>query len=386
MEQESIDSGKFSLKALFACMAVMCVPFATIDIKGIGVLLLITAPLLFLSIINSKFLLPFKQVPLVLFFTYGIISSFMSPSFSTNYLYQYIKIILLIGCIYLNKFTLKEQKLLILSSCISCVLICFFMLSGNSNIAYVEGRATISVFGASQDPNYIAYAFFFSFAVMLNTFLTNRKILFKAFSLVGLAIILYCVLRTGSRGSMISCAALIVVFSLHRYKGSYKTILIVCTIIVGVLLLYPFIIDMLPDDIARRFTYAHLMHNNGSNRGDIWITAIDALKSSPIHALFGYGSGSSVAVIGRATHNYILQILLENGFVGLILMTLFIVPNLVLLIKSNRTIALSVYVACLVMSLTLSVNTSYYFWVTLLLCIVCDKVDNNTPLIREGNL
>lgn len=368
------------LITLFVFLTALCVPFATVDIAGFGVLLIITIPLFFLTIISKirkgSIIISKPSIYLFFFILYSIVSCAWSPSFSTYFMYQFAKTALLIICLYANAFSIKEQKTIIIGASLSCLLICFFMLSGSSAIEYVEGRATISVFGASQDPNYIAYAFFFAFAIFLDGLFAKKRIIRKIICAICLIVILYCALLTGSRGSWISITAIVIVYSFSKYGRNWKTFLLTAILIIAVIYIYPLILQLLPNDLARRFTYEHLMHNNGSNRLEIWKTTINILKESPLQVIFGFGTGSSVSVVGRATHNYFLQLLLEEGIIGLILFISFSVYWIKNLIKQHSTISLCVFVACIVMSFTLSVNTSYYFWVTFILSILCRNLNS----------
>jgi len=386
MEKLLRNTGDIGVKSqkqitFFLFLTAACVPFATVDIAGIGVLLFFTVPLLILVVmpmLKSKLVVSKPGVMLFLFLCYGIMASLWSPSFSTSFLYQYVKVVLLIICIYPNCLAVSNQKALVNGSVVSCLMICVFMLMGSSAIAYVEGRATISVFGASQDPNYIAYAFFFAFTIALDGIFSNKKAIKKFLCVILLAVILYCVLLTGSRGSWISCASIVLIYTLSKYGKSRKTIVLIAILLIALIIIYPFVLQLLPADLARRFTYEHLMHNNGSNRLDIWIKTWNIAVESPIHFLVGYGTGSSVAITGRATHNYFLQLIIEEGLIGLSLFVCFAFSWLRVFVKEKSTLSLCVYVACLVMGLTLSLNTSYYFWVTFLLCILCRGLKGNT--------
>ncbi len=380
---EKSTKPRVSLLTFFAFLTVVCVPFMTIDIGGVGILFVTAVPMFLLAMMpmlrNGKITIDKGKALLLLFLAYQIVAMLWSPSASTDSLYVFLKVAIVTVCLYCISFNSSEKKLLIIGSCISCALVCYFMLSGSNSIAYVEGRATIAVFGAAQDPNYIAYTFFFAFAVCLFAMFSRKSFAIRALSGGAAILIFYCVLLTGSRGSWLSLIVLIVVFVLKRNKNIWATLGLAMLLLLAVFILYPLIISVLPEELSKRFTYSYIMHNGGSNRAYIWEDTINVLKANPGKLLLGFGTGSSVAIVGRATHNYPLQLILECGLVGFSLFLGFVIYWIKRL-WNNNTICLCVMMASLVMALTLSVNTSYYFWVTLMLCIACrnDTEQNET--------
>jgi len=156
--------------------------------------------------------------------------------------------------------------------------------------------------------------------------------------------------------------------------GKFKTLwgkISFCTVTsFAALILLDYLLLLLPEGLASRFTIQDVLESRGTNRLDIWIATLQAIQREPYKLLLGFGSGSSIPTLGIATHNFFLQLLLEVGAVGTWLFMSFFWCWLKRLMKADL-ICLSVMLGCLAMAMTLSVNTIYNFWVTFILSIVC---------------
>ena len=126
--------------------------------------------------------------------------------------------------------------------------------------------------------------------------------------------------------------------------------------------------------LGSRFTIESVISSRGTYRLDTWIRAFKAMGREPYKLLFGFGNGSSLAVIGGrwVAHNFVIQLLLELGIVGSCLFYAFLWRWCRRLARYD-SMCLSVVLGCMAISLTLSVNKVYYFWVILILSIVCSK-------------
>lgn len=380
-----------SLKGVFAAAVVACVPFMTVRVAGMGGLLLFLGiPLLLLSLIdlfqNRKLEFTKEKTPIISFFVYGLCACLWTTGLSGDTFYTYIKVIVIVFCLCFNRFSLKEQRLMLIGSITTCVLICFWMLSGNSGIAFsASGRAYLSILGVEQDPNYMSFLFFFPFAASIIGFFEKKNIVVKLLCVCFAIVIMYCVLMTGSRGAWISCTAIILVYLLCKYGHSKKLIIGVVFFAIVAIYVFPALLNNLAPNIAARFSFAQLLEDRGTGRLDIWLIALAEAIQSPIILIFGNGTGSSNAVIGAATHNYFIQLLLEEGIIGVVLFSRFVLYWIKRFIKDKNYLSLSVLSASVIMSLTLSVNTNYYFWITVSLCIATKNLySRDTIFEREG--
>jgi len=363
--------------AVFALLAVLCMPFSTISIGGVGLLLLIGAPLLLFSAPDM-----FKKAQqkvwdkatllLIGFFAFAIAGYAWTPSFSTYSLYNFLKIILIVACLYSHTYNKREKNLLLAGSVLSCLIVCFFMLTESRHMTYFEGRATISVFGEVQDPNYLGFVFVVPLAVALQSMLNKNAWWIRLICAVFCVMILYCVLTTGSRGALMGIAAVVVVMVVGRFKTMMAKIMFCVMMALLVLVVFDYLLVFLPQSIASRFTLQDILNTRGTDRIDLWIRSFQKMKEAPYMLLLGFGTGSSVAVTGKATHNHAIQLLLEMGVVGTVLFFGFMVFWIRRLMKCD-VMCLSILCGCMALGLSLSVNSIYYFWIPLMLGIVCSK-------------
>lgn len=365
------------LVTVFMFLAVVCLPFHTLTIGGVGILMLIGIPLLVLSMpallaqLRKKTWDP-AMLLLIGFFAYNILAYLWTPTFSAYSLYNYIKIVVIVMCMYCQQYNEQEKKLLLSGSVLSGLIVCWFILTGR-NVGYLDGRVIIAVFGVKQDPNYIGYIFLVPMAVSIDQFIRGKTVCNRIiFVLLGL-LILFCVMMTGSRGALLGIAVVAIVCMVTRFKKLLSKAIFCVAMSVCVMLVYRFVISLLPEYIAERFSLQLLIQTGGTGRMDIWMNAFRVMASQPYKLISGFGTGSSHYLLdGWAAHNFIIQLLLEQGIVGAGLFLSFL-WLWIRRLAGQDGMCLGILMGCMAMAMTLSVNTIYYFWVVFILGIVCSK-------------
>jgi len=245
-----------------------------------------------------------------------------------------------------------------------------------------EERRTIVMFGKIFDPNLVASI------IMLAMFLLIDELFYMATKkkrvVIAMLILAAGMLYTGSRGALISFVAGLGFYLLLQMKrrGTRKrvrffVVLATCT---GIAVLLA-----MPEELRRsRFSAETILGLNeyesgAHNRWTIWGHALSLVGGAPI---FGYGCGnffSAIATVYRecAAHNLYLLLLIEEGFVGL----LVFVYGLYRIIKKSYYKKLYSAVAMLcavcVMALTLDTITYKYFWISIILSVmeICKAKD-----------
>ena len=364
------------LVTLVAFLLVVCLPFHTVSVFGIGLLMLLGVPLLLLSFptLLSRLRRTFwdrATVFLACYFGYNLLAFAWTPVFSANSVYTCVKVIIVVMCLYCQTYNSKEKKLLLWGSLISCVIVCWFMLT-ETNVGYESKRLTIAIFGVVQDPNYLGYLFLIPAAISLYQFSLRQNLTWRILWAVLAGVILLCVLTTGSRGALLGVAAVVLTITLRRYR-KFGSKLLFC-LIMGLIIsqFYFFVMSLLPEHIAARYSLKLIADTGGTGRWKIWMDAVQTMAKQPYKLLFGFGTGSSRALIGWATHNFLLQILLELGIVGTVLFSSFFWIWFKRL-SVQDPVCFAPFMGCMALAMTLSVNTNYYFWVTFILSIVCSK-------------
>lgn len=364
------------LVTIFAFLSVVCMPFSTISIGGIGVMLLISIPFLILCIPTllrciKKTRWDKATVFLAAFFVYGLLGYIWTPSVSLYSVYNYIKNVMIVMCLYCQSFNIREKKFLLFGTIIAATIVCFFMITGN-NVGFEDGRTTIAIFGEVQDPNYVGFVFYAPLAIMIDQIMNCERFFLKIICLISFFVILYCVILTGSRGAIIGITIIIIVTFISKFKTIWGKVLFCAIMMFCAFVLFNFVLMFVSPEMAARYSVQSVLETGGTGRTTIWLNAWKTMKESPYMLLLGFGTGSSVSVIGRATHNYIIQLLLELGIVGTVLFFKYFWIWVKRLAKQD-TLCLSIILGCMGLSMSLSVNTNYYFWMVMTLGIVCSK-------------
>lgn len=362
---------------IFAGLMIYSMPIHTITIGGVGLFMLLGLPLLALSVpvlLNRIRHTTWDKATLLLaaYFIYNVLAFLWAPEYSLRSLYNYLKIIVMVMCLYTQKYNAREKKVLITSAVLSGLLVCLFIMTGR-NIGFADNRFTVSVFGVVQDPNYLGYLFLIPVAVATQQIINQRQWLKRLLWLAIALLLLLCVLLTGSRGALLGVAVVVAVCVFEKFRTWTAKLLFSIAMTVVIIALYVALLTFLPEHLSSRFSIQLLLETGGTGRLGIWKDAFQVMADAPYKLLLGFGTGSSDELIGMATHNFFIQLLLEGGVVSLGLFLGFLRVWLKRLVKYD-TMCLAVVLGCMAMAMTLSVNTVYYFWIVFIVAIVSADV------------
>lgn len=246
---------------------------------------------------------------------------------------------------------------------------------------YLQGRLYLNGI-ISEDPNYLCAYFIFAvvldITIMLSAGISKWK---KIVSVIELAIYIFIILATGSRGGMFSvaAAAVIILFFYSDKQGAIGlTILkkaLICSCIVIALYLA---LSFLPDDIVIRFSASAIRESNGTGRYELWRDAISAFKHSPfLRQLAGYGTGTAINITylfpfhrHNVMHNIFVENLIEIGCIGLFGYVLYIGSFVQCSLKNRDLFSFAVIGGMVVMSFSTSLYTFKPYW-NIMLFILC---------------
>lgn len=266
------------------------------------------------------------------------------------------------------------RRCLIYSSRITAVIL---LVTGT----YGDGRLLLSGL-ITEDPNYLCAYFMFG-AVEATSILLSSGATWKSkiFAVIELAMYVYIVFATGSRGGLFSVAAAVIVTLLFfKEKKGIDIKLISKRVFFSILILIAITIvtSFLPAQVAARFTAAAISESNGTGRYELWADAIKAFSQSTIlRRTFGYGTGTILSVTylfifsrHNVMHNVFVENLIEIGFVGLCTYIIFVVSYVVTAIRQKNLFAVSVIAGMIVLSLSTSIYTFKPYW-NIMLFIAC---------------
>jgi O-antigen ligase len=200
------------------------------------------------------------------------------------------------------------------------------------------GRMEVKIGDNTIDPNAYSDAILLPFCVLLIWGLRSSGILPKAATLAGLVVMLGAVYVSASRGAILAIATAVAYLIV---RSRYRFVLLAGALIPAIL------IFVTQSALIERFSDAQ--RTGGAGRMGIWSVGMAAFQH---HWLTGSGIGNYRALYdtffiqvyqrysggwGRPAHNLIIQVAVEMGVVGLVLVLTFWASNLFALrhIKPN---------------------------------------------------
>ena len=238
-----------------------------------------------------------------------------------------------------------------------------------------NGRLTLQVGEGTQDFNFITGYFLYTFSWHSHKMLLERKRL----HVIPVIFVLVIVLLTGSRGGLLS---LVVVFFVHicvNFAHSKHTIrnIILTVVFISVLLVsFDFILTLLPESVAERFSWDYIAENGTTGRSAIWAFLLRHFsEDSILRMLFGHGYGTVTIVNTHnslVAHNLYLENLIALGIVGLLLQLIMQASVIRLLLKYRLYTLLGAYMGMLCMCLTLSLVAYKPIWNIMLVTVAID--------------
>ncbi|EPB8198958.1 O-antigen ligase family protein [Clostridium perfringens] len=366
--KEKIGIGTISLSVYFALA-----PLDTFSIiPGISILRILA---FFPLIINLIYIISNKRkfsrqnlgVWLYLsFFIYCIIGYYYSVNsyFTINRIITNgLSSILIILCT-LVKYNNKEIEFLKKSMVLMVWITIILSITKSSTVGY--GRMAFSIGSVVEDSNAICSYFIFGCIYYLDK-LYSSKSFNRIYSIIPIILFLYYALLTGSRGGVLSILISITIYIILHLKIDRKIIirlLIALVTFILCIILIKFFISLMPEELKMRFSYKFFLQDKGGGRFNIWTNALNIIhnsKSSRI--LFGYGPGTIIELLyGEVAHNTLVEIFIESGLIGLIIILCTFINYLWISIKEKEYVLFSVFIGYLVVGMGISMTSFKPLW------------------------
>jgi len=215
--------------------------------------------------------------------------------------------------------TEKELRAMIWLAILGACAAAVYSLHAFSRGTMYTGRASLILGGAEADPDIVADALLTPLSLAVGFLLVERGWLRRLLLIGAVALIALGVFATMSRGALVALAAMLLVY-LYRYRMSWRV-----WVPIGVMAV---MLSMVPETFFTRL--GRSVSTGGSGRTAIWTVGLHALKR---YGLAGAGLDSfpyafeqywfyAPTYVGhlRASHNIYLEMAVELGILGLILM------------------------------------------------------------------
>lgn len=272
-------------------------------------------------------------------FVYLLMSIFVTVThngFPTGF-YRYVAQIILF--IILANIDINEREYafikdaFLISTCFYAIVALQYCIANQSTRFY---HGDIVLFGASFDPNFIGISFITASVFLLDNVLKGKK---RILSGIGLILIYVTIVYTASRGNFLSAlVGGILVFFLYlrdkNIKPVYRIFWCIVVLLIGVIAVRYFA-EAFPTQ-WERISQLNAYEDNGRFR--LWNESAQLISR---HPFIGNGVRSMYQTFSKASHNTYLQVLVENGIVGLALFIAFIAKIFIKAKNYDRTLVVA---------------------------------------------
>ena len=373
---KALHEKNIRVSALYISLVMALIPLFNYSISGRGLFLYLGVGM----IIAFPFLGTHRYITdltglYILFAIFELCSFLWAPSSGDRDWFQYLKIIIYVIIIITTTFSENETKVILFGQIVMGIIVTF-VLATTSNTMIYQGayltdtnRAILKIGDVQLDPNYTCMLFFPAVMFAWITLFSECKARYRILSTLYILIALYACLRTGSRGGIYAIVVgLFYYFAINR-GSSFKKITIIILTIICVIYIFPYFLSYLPDSVAKRFSLAKVFTSGGAGRQNYWEQCLSHVGDSFRTLLIGHGKGATFALLGMNSHNFFIDTLYNGGIIELVLLVLFILKIFKRLNARKNTYAKALFICYLMMSFTVSVGTSIFFWTGILIVI-----------------
>lgn len=366
----SLKKADIGLSCILACAYFLALPLTiTINAAGNSFLKLLTIPIAGYFAVSWFFYREKLELNIVHLLSFAYLITVVmtlfadGSSFALQYVRGYFETIGLLFLITMRKFTQNEIKAFELTQ---LTLLGVMIVLGFIGADWYGDRNTMTLFGATSDPNYFVGFFLMPMAVALKKMRENK--IYTVVCAVLLALGVYMVFSSGSRGGLLALVIMIMTFVFINAKGTKQRLAGIGAVIAAAIIFWTIVIPILPEDVSVRFSIKNVIETRGTARGDIWLSMFDTIKNSSWELLRGRGifvfhemmiNGRRASVVA---HNQFIQSLYNQGIPGFITFILMSFSAVFRNIKKRGYISAAM-LGILALSMTLTINPSIKaFW------------------------
>lgn len=361
---------KVRLSAVYLAVVMALIPLFNLNVGGRGLFLYLGAGIILTFFTLSRYTVLFgSRLIYLLFALYTFFTFIWSSSLGGEEMFQYFKTIFFVISISFVMFRIRELKYVYYLQIIMGIIIAIILATTSSTMVgygqYVTDteRSILMVGGVQIDPNYASILLIPAACFFLKVLLSkSRKPIHIVLALIGLPLILFALLRSGSRGGLLAILVALIYYYIRSKGNIGKKIIILIIAVAFILIFLPNLISLLPDSVAKRFVLSGILATGGTGRTDLWLSLLNNLFSSPLAFIFGHGYNAALDYLGIASHNYFLDVLYNGGVVCLIILIVFYWKLFSASNRNGNIYAQAIFVGYLTMSLSVSVGNNMFFW------------------------
>lgn len=297
----------------------------------------IVTVLLFFALVVKRRVRCNESIFLLLYLVYAFITCLWSKADSPIYGMRITTLMFLI-LIITSEFDFSQHDYDIIENAmiihgIVLLILCFAFGQYQDNRFWIISSTT------GADPNYLSQWFILPICICIRKiFKTNIKWIIKSIFIIEIVLAFYFIMQSGSRSGLVCSFAALVLSALFENKDIIKRRPLIGLIILGgFIIFFILILNMMPSYTLYRFE-----SDNGAlgGRAEVWKELIGILNNNIGGTFFGMGEGSTTYYTSHhiVAHNTYLDILFENGIVGLTLYLAYCISILKKAIHKDRTV------------------------------------------------
>ena len=368
-----------SLECIMASLYFICLPFTVVTTPFGSLLKLVTIPIiavLSVRMLMGKSDLSFNYIHFLytMYILYTVSMLFVRADetafVNTKDMILGIFMLLLISMKIYNKRELEFMETAWLLMGIYCIIA---GLSSKEVVSEYESRAVIRVLGFEEDQNQFCAYFIMPVIISVKRFTEKRK-LFPVYAVI-IALSFYVILKTGSRGGLIGVFVGVMAYIVIGIKSIPTKIIVTVLSILAIIAFITVVIPMLPEDVAMRFSVEAVEKDGGSGRFDIWKYLVEYSAQEPTRLIRGSGILSTYDIMHAAgfkngvAHNAYIQILNDEGIIGLLLFTA-VICGCVLRNIGRKPLYACAFIALLAFSMSLTFYVFKPYLNVMMMCAV----------------
>ena len=359
------EKEKISIDCLMACLYFVCLPFTVVTTPVGSLLKVVTFPvvlILSLRILMGKSDLTFNYIHffygLYIIYTVGLLVVY-SEKITVTTTKDMILGALMLLLITIRVYNNREKELMETAWIVVGVICVFACLTSSEVVSESESRAVIRIFGYEEDQNQFCAYLIMPTLISIKRIIKKDKLFPVYIIFVGLSF--YAILKTGSRGGLIGVMAGLAVYIMIGIRSLKIRLGVIAAALLSVFIFYTAVMPMLPDDVRERYSVSAVKEDGGSGRFEIWSFLVEYTMQRPERMRRGSGVFSTYSIMYSAgfkngvAHNAYIQILNDEGLIGLLLFMTVIILCIIRNIKKEP-----VYMAGTIALLAFSMSLTFY--------------------------
>ena len=380
---------KISIECILACIYFACLPFTVVTTPAGSLLKVVTFPIaaiLMIRLFMGKSELTLNYIHffygLYMLYTVGMLvvySEDISVVTTKDMILGYLMLMLITMRIYNSR-----EKELIETAWIAVGLVCIYVcVTSTEVVSEVENRAVVRVFGFEEDQNQFCAYLIMPVLISIKRIFERGK--FYPVYIIILLLSFYAVLKTGSRGGLIGVFAGAAIYISIGMKSMRARLGVILAAIAVGLIFVSVVMPMLPEDVRARYTIEAVQSDGGSGRFEIWQFLLNYTVQRPERLIRGSGVFSTYSIMrsgglkNGVAHNAYIQILNDEGMIGLLLFVTVIALCIFRTIKREPH-----YAAGMVSLLAFSMSLTFYVFKPYLnIMMLCAMSFEDMPHLRK---